>query len=72
MEYLLQARELLARGYAQYITVKSGDGAMIHELNRIRRRPGHGIYYPEQWEDREFGIILEAFDRAIIELGWKK
>ena len=72
VEYLLQPRELLARGYAQYVAFKSGDPAMTEELAAIRWRPSRGIYYPEQWEDREFGSVAGAFDRAILELGWQK
>jgi hypothetical protein len=72
VDYLLRPRELLARAYAQYITAKSGDPRMIEEVNRIRRRPQRGIYYPEQWDDREFETILEVLDSAILGLGWKK
>jgi hypothetical protein len=72
VEYLLQPRELLARGYAQYVAFKSGDPVMANELARIRRRPARSIYYPEQWDDHEFGAIAEAFDRVILEFGWQK
>ena len=44
VEYLLQGRELLARGYAQYVASKSGDPVMADELARIRRRPARSIY----------------------------
>lgn len=72
VEYLLQGRELLARGYAQYVASKSGDPVMADELARIRRRPARSIYYPEQWDDDEFGAIAAAFDRVILEFGWQK
>jgi hypothetical protein len=72
VEYLLQGRELLARGYAQYVAAKSGDPVMADELARIRRRPARSIYYPEQWDDDEFGAIAAAFDRVILEFGWQK
>jgi hypothetical protein len=71
VEYLLEPRELLARSYAQYVACKSGDAIMANELNRIRRRPAAGIYYPEQWEDGEFDPIQAAFDGVILELGWQ-
>lgn len=60
-KYLLMPPELLARAYAQWISVRSGSRAMQSEISRDREAWGnHG--YRAQWQDREFEPIAREFD----------
>jgi SPP1 gp7 family putative phage head morphogenesis protein len=68
VRYLLDPRELWARSYAQYVTLRSGDAQLTRELDEMRR-PGV-VVYPSQWVDADFAPIAEAIDRLFEDLGW--
>lgn len=70
-EYMLEGREMFARGYAQYITTKSGDKKMKAELAGMRKKDKKAkINYHRQWEDDDFKTISKSFDDLFVELGW--
>ena len=70
-EYMLEGREMFARGYAQYIATKSGDKKMKTELASMRKKDKKAkINYHRQWEDDDFKIISKSFDDLFVELGW--
>lgn len=67
----LLTEEVWARSYAQYIAVRSADQALLASLNRFRRRPVGGLYFPLQWDDDDFVSISEAIDEVFRGLGWR-
>lgn len=71
LRYLATTKEVWARAYAQYITLRTGDPTMRSQLNQLRQRLGQ-VYYPSQWDDDDFEPIAEAIDRLMLRLGWRK
>lgn len=62
-KYLLTARELWARAYAQYVATKLDDEAvLLHHSHRIASEKA-------QWTPEQFAPIAEAFDKALAEWG---
>lgn len=55
--YALQAPEVFARSYCQYIAVRSGNVTLRTELDLALQN-----HYPEQWRDEDFGPIADAID----------
>jgi hypothetical protein len=70
IEYLLNAEELWARSYAQYIATKSQYPLLCQQLNDERSLRVGAVYYPQQWTDKDFEPILESIDRILRERGW--
>ena len=69
-DYLLDARELFSRAYAQHIVSRSGDPLLTLQLARLRLdSSGSGNEY-EQWTHEHFLPIQAAFDRYFKELQW--
>lgn len=69
--------ELWARGYAQYIAVRSGDLTMMAQLRAqqakyVDAKRGGDLAIPHQWEDDDFEPIAQAIDGLFTALGWKK
>jgi SPP1 gp7 family putative phage head morphogenesis protein len=71
VRYLLQTEEIWARSYAQYIAVRSGDKAMLDQVDSIRKsgRTESGL---SQWQDDEFEPIARAIDAIFNQLGWRR
>lgn len=65
LDYLLKQKEIWARVYAQYITVRSGNPVMRKELESIR-----AFSTPYQWSDESFEPIAEKIDILFREKGW--
>lgn len=65
--YLKDSKEVWARAYSQYITIRSGDSAMLEEL-----RKEQAYYYPTAWADDDFEPIANAIDDLFKALGWVK
>lgn len=69
IDYLLSARELFARTYAQWLTVRSGDETLIADVSRIRAGRG-SVSALIHWEGDDFGPLDTALDRLMEMLGW--
>lgn len=65
-EYLLSGRELFARSYAQWVTEKSGNAALVAQLPKIRTAMG----FLSQWEPEDFAPISAALDAVFKSKGW--
>ncbi len=70
ISYLTTDVELWARSYAQYIARRSGNAAMLGELETVRHRASR-LYLPEQWDDDDFEPIAAAIDELLAQLGWR-
>ena len=66
----LDARELFARSYAQYIVVRGSNEALREELRRARSGQ-NALKYPEHWDEEDFVPIAVAFDELLRRLGWR-
>jgi hypothetical protein len=66
---LIEPRELWARAYAQYITLKSGDSVLAQELELVLGSPER-LRASEQWTERDFRDILVAIDEPFVSMGW--
>ncbi len=69
VSYLLDERELWARSYAQYIATRSGNAAMLQQLDDQR---ADALYGTRQWADDDFVPIAEAIDTLFARLGWRR
>lgn len=67
-QYLTNRCELFARGYAQYIAMRTGNAELIRELDAARER-FDGLW---QWPDDEFAPIISLYDALFRALGWIK
>jgi len=67
LNYLLDAREIWSRSYAQYIAVRSGDEFL---LNAVTIDRGSLLYGNQQWSDNDFAPIARAIDNLFKGLGW--
>lgn len=73
LTYLLDPKEVWARAYAQYITLRSGDQTLREQLDQLRLRLRWAqVHYPSQWDDDDFAPVAEAVDRLMLKLGWRK
>lgn len=70
VEYLLQAEELWARSYSQFITAESRSPALLRQLEQERERPASGIYYPKHWDDADFQPIRAEMQTIFRGLRW--
>lgn len=66
LDYMLEAEEVWARSYAQWIALRSGDARLAADL---AHRSG-GIY-PEQWLAADFEPVAAAIDELMRRLGWR-
>jgi hypothetical protein len=71
IDYILSARELFARSYAQWIALRSGDEELLTDVERIRadRNP---LMTLVQWESDEFDLLADVFDQLMETLGWMR
>lgn len=72
LDYLLEPKEMFARGYAQYIAQRSGDPAILEELKRYDGREKLDLVYPESWSEEDFVPIASEFDRLFENQGWRE
>lgn len=73
LEYLARDREIFARAYAQWITIRSGDAALLSQLKSLQPQATHNeleAALTMQWDDADFAPIAQAFDAAFKALGW--
>lgn len=70
--YLLKAEELWARSYSQFIATQSRDPELMQQLERERKRPISGIYYPKHWDDADFQPILAEMEAVFRGLRWMR
>jgi hypothetical protein len=68
VDYLLNDLELFARGYAQWIAVRSKDATMLKDLKAAQDPKGKVMIV--QWADDDFEPIAKAFDALFEEKGW--
>lgn len=69
--YLLDRKELFARSYAQYITIRSLELILREQLDRERDRTPEHVYYPLQWDDDDFEPVAVTLDHLFQTLGWR-
>ena len=69
--YLLRAKELWARSYAQFIATESRQPALMQQLEAERERPESGIYYPKHWDESDFQPICAEIVTLLRDLRWK-
>lgn len=70
IRYLLEPKELFARAYAQYVTVRSSDLRLLTQLQEAQRDLFLGMVYHQYWNDDDFGPVLRAFDRLMRQRRW--
>ena len=68
-KYYLRHTEMIARSYAQYVAVKSGNAAMLEQLNTILGSRSES-YQHTQWTEADFRPIIKAYDDLFEEIGW--
>ena len=71
IDYYMEPSGLWTRTYAQYVAVNSGHPAMMEELRSLQslHATSPDILVP-QWEDEDFGAILEKVGDLIRAKGW--
>lgn len=69
--YLLDWKELWARAYAQWAATRSGDPAMLRQLEALRD-PARSPYHHRQWADDDFAPIASAIDDLFRGMGLRK
>jgi SPP1 gp7 family putative phage head morphogenesis protein len=67
--YQLQARELWARSYSQFIAMESREPAMMTWLDNVRKG-ATGYSSNSQWSDEDFAPIADAFKKLFTSLNW--
>jgi hypothetical protein len=70
--YLLGPQEAWSRAYCQYIALRSGEPTLRAQIDRFRSSDAGNIYRAAQWPEADFGAIADAFDRMILDLGWRR
>ena len=70
--YLQHRREVFARSYAQYVTIRSGDPVLLGQLNQELAEDAGQVGYPEFWSHEDFQPIAAAFDQIFEEQGWRQ
>lgn len=71
IRYAAAPIEMFARGYSQYIAVRSGNPAMRSQLDVAQASSRRGDV-PLQWQDDEFEPVASAFDKLFGDAGWLK
>lgn len=67
-QYYLKDKEVFARAYSQYITIRSKNPNMMSEL----RKQQNGQHSYVVWQDDEFKPIAAEFDKLFKSKGWLK
>ena len=68
-EYYLRPTEMVARSYAQYVAVKSGNATMLDQVSAIIGSELK-VYQHTQWTEADFRPIMKAYDDLFEEIGW--
>jgi hypothetical protein len=71
-DVLLQLPEMFSRSYAQYVAIRTGDRKLRHQLGRFSSPKYELAVVPEYWAEHDFGLISDALERLILELGWRR
>lgn len=71
-KYYLDPWEQWARSYAQWLSVRSGDGVLRQQVQAILTRKGSQPYSNSQWSDMDFHDIGLAIDDIFKAVGWLK
>jgi len=69
--YYLETHEQWARAYAQYVATRSGNAALVGQLDAIRNS-AHAVYRNSQWSDADFAPIGDSIDELLMALGFKQ
>jgi hypothetical protein len=72
LQYLLMPEELWARSYAQFVTIRSNDSTLRHQLDRLQDRPANSYYYASCWEDSDFIAVADEIEAVFRQKGWMK
>lgn len=71
LEYLLRRREMWARSYAQWLTLRSGDPVLRSQLTDIvSSENGSKFPIPSQWTDDDFADVAQEIDKLMKKVGW--
>lgn len=71
ISYLLRRREIWARSYSQWISMKSGDKKLVDQLKaEINQDAKRQLPLPGQWREENFGPIAEAIEELFKQMGW--
>ncbi len=62
-KYLLRAREVWARCYAQWIALRCGDDDYLEEFKKAGGFTVHGVEF-NVWEDEDFESVARAMDKV--------
>jgi hypothetical protein len=57
---LLREKELWARTYAQFVTVRSRNRWLRTELESVRSQTM--LHFPQQWPENEFNVVAQVLD----------
>ena len=68
-KYYLMPTEMVARSYAQYVAVKSGNATMLDQVGTIIAS-NSDVYQHTQWTEADFRPIMKAYDELFEEIGW--
>lgn len=66
--YLLDRREQWARAYTQWLAARSGDDALLAQLDEVRG--GSHLQALSQWSDADFEEVARAIDALFRAKGW--
>jgi hypothetical protein len=67
---LLQADELWARSYTQFVATHSGHPSLLTGLDAMRHRESGNVCLPREWDDDDFVEIGTAITALLRGLGW--
>ena len=67
LNYLLQPKELWARAYSQYISMKSGNKDLLNQLNWEERSQ---TIFKTQWLENDFKMITFELEKFLIKNKW--
>jgi hypothetical protein len=67
---LLEAEELWARSYVQFVAIRCRHEQVLSSLNAQRYREQDALYFPRQWDDDDFAEIDVAIEELFRRLGW--
>lgn len=67
LEYLTNDREMWARAYAQFVTIRSGDPVLMRDLKSLQSANRLGAI---QWLDDDFKEIETEIEKMFQALGW--
>ena len=73
VSYLLRSEEMFARAYAQWVTLRSGNPAIVKQLDTMRGKiTSAETIYPHQWSDDDFAPVALAIDALFRLMKWMK